>query len=85
MAHKFIFPNQKEVERIMFKLLSYYGIDLYDDVQSLKADCPIVYRYEVHDVDIAVSLAETNGQMDLIHDVFHIIWELEVYKLNRRE
>lgn len=85
MAYEFTFPNQEDVERTTFKILSHYGIDLYDDVQKLKAEMPnIVKRYEIYDVDIAVSLAESNSQMDLIRDVFHVVWELESYKLNRK-
>lgn len=80
------FPNQKEVERVMFKILSHYGINLYDDVQRLKAEvADMVERYDVPDVSLAISLAESTEDAELILEIYHAIWDLEFTKNKRRK
>lgn len=79
------FPDQKEVERIMFKILAHYGIDLYDDVQQLKTELgDMVEHYDVPDVNLAISLAESTRDAELILEIYHAIWELEFTKNKRK-
>lgn len=69
-------PDGNVVE-IVFKILAYYGIDLYDDVQRFKKD--IACRWN-DDIEIAISLCSSNEEAELIREIYHAIWMLENYR-----